>query len=119
MLFCYHLPPIDFWAGALTAQAMLASVQDWEAHAEPLAGFAARLAALEKDARDGFKQVGWEGDTSAGPYFFCLPDENLEFGCMLKQSNNGSTFVASPRPLPWLESLAMAPPYLHRIRRSA
>lgn len=51
---------------------------------------------------------GWEGDYQGGakPRVFFLPSENdFEYGFAWKQSNNGTTFVVSPYPLPWLDRL--------------
>jgi hypothetical protein len=105
-LHCYHACPIDWWDGALTANELLSKMSP-KSDAVDLSCAAARLAEIEADARVAFREIGWEGDVSEGPYFFCLPDEGYcSLGYMLKQSNNGSTFVASPQPLPWLETTA-------------
>jgi len=59
-------------------------------------------------AQAAAKEVDWEGDIRKGeqPYVSPLPhhdDTICEFLIAWKQDNNGSTFVASPYPLPWLE----------------
>jgi len=112
MLYCYRALPIDLWHGALTAKALIAELPDESSPHVPLRGesspkniaqFLRRVTELEKRAHEGFKKLGWEGDIREGPYFFCLPGETqLALGYMLKQDNNGTTFVASPHPLPWV-----------------
>jgi len=51
------------------------------------------------------REEGWEGDFGGNsPRVIFLPDENtFVYGFVWKQSNNGTTFVVSPQPLPWLE----------------
>jgi hypothetical protein len=45
----------------------------------------------------------WEGDIVNGPYWIPLPTEGDEkFLIAWKQTNNGTSFVASPFSLPWL-----------------
>jgi len=58
------------------------------------------------EARDAASKLGWEGDFREEPRVFWLPDADtgeLVFGFVWKQDNNGSTFVVSPLPLPWLD----------------
>ena len=48
----------------------------------------------------------WEGDIADGIYVFAIPTceyPEMMRGYIWKQSNNGSTFVASPVELPWLK----------------
>jgi hypothetical protein len=53
------------------------------------------------------RQVGWEGDIREGPYVSMLPNPGGDPQCSVliawKQDNNGTTFVASPYRLPWLD----------------
>lgn len=110
-LHCYHISPIDFWAGALSVKGIVAALDDYECAPDHLKRVLNDLAALEKLAKSGFRKLGWEGDATAGPSYFALPSETeFVFGYALKQSNNGSTFVASPHPLPWLDPLTMVDP---------
>lgn len=106
-LFCYHIAPIDFWDGALTASQLISNmgerVSTWEVYS-----VAHALHELEVRAQQAFRKIGWEGDVRTGPLFFALPGDNtMELGCMIKQDNNGSTFIASPHPLPWLAEGAL------------
>tara|TARA_Y100000310_G_scaffold337222_1_gene423770 strand:- start:2954 stop:3397 length:444 start_codon:yes stop_codon:yes gene_type:complete len=61
-----------------------------------------------QSVRHGFGHAGWEGDGSW--YFAVLPDPQ-EFGSQpifaAKQSNNGTTFIASRYKLPWLGDPAL------------
>lgn len=61
-----------------------------------------------QQAQAGAKQLGWEGDCSQGPYVAPLPAPDKEgrgrFVIGFKQSNNGTTFLASPDQLPQLGS---------------
>ena len=86
----YVLPPIDFGWTKLTIA---------DPDAEPLSAILKRAAALPKG-------YAWERDFTWGPGQFAIPTEN-EFivGYAWKQPNNGTTFVASPVELPWLEKL--------------
>lgn len=57
-------------------------------------------------AKEMATEVGWEGDwkSYAKPRVFFLPGEtNFEYAFAWKQDNNGTTFVISPQPLPWLD----------------
>ena len=56
-------------------------------------------------------RVFWEGDIVGGRIgVFWIPDPDnmtFEYAFAWKQVNNGSTFIVSPIPLPWLERLAL------------
>lgn len=44
-------------------------------------------------------KLGWEGDFICGPSVFFMPDpdrNNMSYGFVFKQYNNGETFVISP-----------------------
>jgi hypothetical protein len=109
-LYCYHISPIDFWFGAMTGSQLLKDAweecqQDWGL----LSWTCRRLADLQKHAEEAFKLIHWEGDVREGPYYFGLPgDKDMDIGYMIKQDNNGSCFIASPEPLPFLDSLTCA-----------
>jgi hypothetical protein len=63
------------------------------------------LSALQQKART--IRYPWEGDCSQGPFWLPLPADtgNYLFLFAWKQSNNGTTFVASPVELPWLDQI--------------
>lgn len=67
-----------------------------------LARFDLNFEAAKRMARD----LHWEGDFREGPFVMPVLVE-LEVGhaFVWKQDNNGSTFVLSPVPLPYLENL--------------
>jgi len=101
-LYCYHIAPIDFWYGAITKDEMLETVRrsgdQSERHA---AAVAEEIENLISKATEAFKQIGWEGDTLEGPFFFAVPScTRMQMGYILKQENNGDCFVASPIELP-------------------
>lgn len=52
--------------------------------------------------------AGWEGDFRGDPCVFCIPIENeIVYGFVWKQDNNGDTLVVTPEPLPWLDALVL------------
>lgn len=108
LLFCYQDSPIDWWTGMLLRDDLLAVASDDDLGEE--------LDRILDAAKLGFRHQGWDGDISAGPYFFALPDDSsTRLGVCLKQPNNGTTFVASPIRLSWYEGELCAPPVCVRI----
>lgn len=100
-------PPIDYWFGALTDKQLLDSAWDNYQDRGTIAEVCKHLAELKAKAEAAFKTIEWEGDVREGPYYFALPsDTDLSIGYIVKQENNGNCFVASPEPLPNLDSLA-------------
>ena len=90
-MYVYHTSPIDNWLG-------------WQEFATQKRD-PARLEAFFATAQIAARRIGWEGDISAGPYWMYFPSVDHEtFAVAWKQSNNGATFIASPYPLPWIES---------------
>jgi hypothetical protein len=106
LLYCYHIPPIDFWVGALAPAEFLAAAARSVEHewvVGEISELCAQIAILEHTARDAFARIGWEGDITSGPYLFAIPSDcSMLIGYALKQSNNGSCFVAAPCELPHL-----------------
>ncbi len=59
------------------------------------------------EAKSLAHEHGWEGDFRQGPSIFWLPDETgFIYGFVFKQDNNGTTFIISPRQLPWVEKFS-------------
>jgi hypothetical protein len=101
MIFCYATGPIDFWTGWTKPDDLFPlhpdaggldreEFEDWLVRAEGLA-----------------RDLGWEGNRSAGPFIAGLPASDSAGGDYMvgwKQPNNGTTFIASPHPLSWLGS---------------
>lgn len=103
-LYCYLIPPIDIWRGAMDRDGLIKALlgQSNDESDRLWAGNEADW--LESVSRRCFRELGWEGDVSDGPWFFAIPsDGKMEIGCAIKQGNNGDTFVSSPRPLSWLD----------------
>ena len=106
-LYCYEIPPIDYWFGALTDRQLLDSAWDNYQNLEHIAAVCKEVADLKGQAEAAFKTIGWEGDVREVPYYFALPgDTDLSIGYIVKQEDNGNCFVASPEPLPFLDRLA-------------
>lgn len=111
-MWVYHVAPIDFgWehlptvadvAGRLGAATAVASAM------KP--GSRESLEVSEflhawQIARDLASTAGWEGDFRDDPVVFWVPsDDGFRFGFVIKQDNNGSTFVVTPFQMPWLEN---------------
>lgn len=61
---------------------------------------------LWNQAQDAAGRQGGENDIREGPYVSVLPNPDgfcSEVIIAWKLNNNGTTFIASPFPLPWLE----------------
>jgi hypothetical protein len=100
-MIVYCITPIDDWRGWLKPEKLftdsprvetLYTKKRWEE-----SWILAQKLALE---------IGWEGDIreGCGPFVSVLPQPDVDnFLIAWKQDNNGTTFVASPYRLPWLE----------------
>jgi hypothetical protein len=112
-MFIYTICSIDNWYGWTPLTEVLDDALEraddrsfWLEHQELLdfwntAQKLARAHGWEGDIRGGF------GDEDGGPWFAPLPIDNsgeTVFIIAWKQDNNGTTFVASSIPLPWLRS---------------
>lgn len=115
-MYAYHLGPIDFgWEFMPTMAdtiAILVSprLQDYEDTIIHMARLKDFIGFLE-EAFQIARSIGWEGDFRPGyePRAFSVPvEDNIAFGLMWKQENNGSTFVVSPVELPHLAKMALA-----------
>lgn len=97
-MYVYAGCPIDFWSGWMPEAEYLAALA---ANEEDQATYYMRLGAAQVLA----KRLGWEGDMRQGPFVSGLPAPDSPYSEFLigwKQSNNGTTFIASPYELPWL-----------------
>jgi hypothetical protein len=57
-----------------------------------------------ESAKVAASQSGWERDFRNQPVVMWIPnDTEFNFGFVLKQDNNGTTYVVSPVEMPWLE----------------
>lgn len=76
--------------GDINARGIMSFVDDWQT------------------AKENARQAGWEGDFRHEPHVFWLPSEGaFEYGFVIKQDNNGTTFVISPQELPALEKASL------------
>lgn len=109
MFFTYAIGPIDFqWQHLKTVEKTAAglpvSVDKWGDGGPSRSEF---LAAWEQ-AQQEAKLAHWEGDFRHQPVVFWIPNANdatFDFGFVIKQDNNGSTFVISPVELPHLRTM--------------
>lgn len=112
--YAYGLSPIDFgWEFLPTVEEMasrfakhdaLLAIHD-EKFEEPLLP---KFMQYFEMAKARAREVGWEGDYrgSASPRVIFLPSEEMSgfvHAFVWKQGNNGSTFVVSHYPMPWLQ----------------
>jgi hypothetical protein len=113
-MIVYHINPIDCWTGWLKSkQFVKRSFREYDLAPRDLKEFydvlwdiRARIDQRFWKAKEQARKIGWEGDISCGPYFSAIPTSsiNSEYLIAWKQYNNGSTFVASPFRLSWLEN---------------
>lgn len=116
MWYRYELcGPIDYFSGCVQFNDYVKEIYESnDLYPESEFDIRERFKALSQiygevsEAMQGF--VSWEGDiVENGLLVFALPCDSCEtkVGFIWKQENNGSTFVASPFPLPWLEGCAV------------
>ena len=107
----YALPPIDFgWENLKsvreTAAAILASSTSGARPNDVDAADLNHFLTSWQSAKAAASAAGWEGDFREEPVVMWLPNESeFKHGFVLKQDNNGETFVVSPVELPWLEDV--------------
>jgi hypothetical protein len=108
-LYVYETEPIDLgWRLLLSVDAMREILAKEES--EFLHGvegyYSADFWAIWEQVQQVARSRGWDGTLRETPRVFFLPDPDPgEFACgfVWKQDNNGTTFVVSPKRLPWLE----------------
>ena len=105
-MYIYAIAPIDFWNGWQSAEEIVSLDHNFDwineiKFVDPDSYFS-----FLRKAKHAALMAGWEGDMSDGPYISMLPDDGdpgpCKFMIAWKQSNNGTTFIASPFELPWL-----------------
>ena len=103
-MIVYKLHPIDYWNGWQKPSDLFRVTVDYP----DLEWFdPATWAPMWAKARVLARKIGWEGDVSQGPYVTVLPGSpqpSVVIGW--KQANDGTTFIATPVVLPWLERVA-------------
>jgi len=101
-VFCYVIAPIDHWGLSVPLDEFLDDLSEDDC----ADAYRARCELFVAEAKKLARQAGWEGDMSEGPNVFGIPPgdtmPNFVMGLAWKQDNNGTTFICSPVPLPWL-----------------
>lgn len=103
--FVYVLPPIDWWEGWTPLRTLLLERRETyldeagDSVVEQLVDLTIRAARI-------FTLNGWEGDGwPDGWYVSALPTGEVgpDLLIAVKQRNNGTVYLLSPVPLPWIE----------------
>ena len=107
-MYVYCLNPIDFWNGWHLASDVVCVDMTFDYANETVQINAEDFFPKFTLAKFGARKLGWEEDISWGPFISALPVDDAGGPCPIiiawKQSNNGTTFVASPFELPWLHN---------------
>jgi hypothetical protein len=113
-MIVYALEPIDIWFGwTPLADAMADTTKTCaeDDYVDPCPISPATLRDAWSYAQILATRIGWDGDLREGPYFCPLPEsdgwgngESALFLLAWKMDDNGTTFVASPHRLPWLDA---------------
>ena len=104
--FAYSIEPIDFgWEHLIPVPNTLANlVKNTDENGDIDSAAIQDFLKAWDSAKTAAKQVGWEGDHRHDPAVFWLPSGGeFQIAFVIKQDNNGNTFVISPHALPWLK----------------
>jgi len=102
----YQITPIDNgWENLKTVKDTIVDiVKNEELSSDSVCGELAAFINNWNTAKSFATQKGWEGDFRREPCVFWIPaDTNFEYGFIIKETNNGTTYVISPQPLSWLK----------------
>lgn len=110
----YSINPIDFhWDRLPTVEETAASIGAHNARIRATGDDSDdgheinRFIADWESAQEAARAAGWEGDFRNPPAVFWLPsDSEFDYGFVIKQDNNGTTFVMSPVELPHLAGIS-------------
>lgn len=106
-MYYYETGPIDYFAGTISLDVFKEQIKkEVDKFQSPETIFNAALENLESAKIFMRTNANWEGDIITGPFVFAVPSPDkyeMEVGFVWKQSNNGTTFIASPFGLSWLE----------------
>ena len=104
-MFVYKIPPIDYWDGWLSEDEYLARAK---AHKNQLKDDIRK--SKQESLIKAIQELECKGGAYEGYFLSAIPrgDGTNGHGFLLawKQLENGSTFVASPYELPWLNGAA-------------
>ncbi|WP_312459550.1 hypothetical protein [Comamonas sp.] len=107
----YEIAPIDFgWHNIPKVEDVAGAIASREAQALVYHGNGSvdginisHFLSHWESAKDAALSKGWEGDHRNDPVVIWLPiEDGFQPAFVLKQDNNGTTFVVSPVPLPHL-----------------
>ena len=116
-MFRYQISPVDRFEGCKTLAQYIADCAESENECKGMyedASLSRVLDDLISETVMVYRDGYWEGDIIDHIYVLPLPPADLSDGCMdigfiWQQRNNGTTFVLSPRELPWLEENMIFP----------
>ncbi len=104
--FVYEFPPIDWFEGSLTLEQFVKEHVGTEDVTSVISVTAKIMEDIVSPRLSAIAEhTHWEGDMREPMRFIGLPNPdygNLELALLIKQDNNGTTFLASPFELPWL-----------------
>ena len=107
-MYYYVTCAIDWWEGLHTVEEYCAIIRKRNViHRIEYEYIQQEILNIQESLNNVIKNtnIEWEGDITAGPYVFLLPDPDgscFRYGFVWKQYNNGRTFIASPFELHWL-----------------
>lgn len=106
-MYYYATGPIDYFAGTVSIEELKKQIikETLDFQDSDLI-FNNIIRELEIAKVNIAKYSLWEGDIIEGPFVFAIPDPDIvgmQYGFVWKQRNNGTTFIASPCAIPWIE----------------
>lgn len=107
-IYVYEINPIDDWTGWMSEEEYFSSAKSQcDPHYFDEISTMAKIKATTGKAEYLAKKLGWEGDFTVGPLYSAIPslsgNSQSEMLIGWKQSNDGTTYIASPYSLSWLE----------------
>lgn len=104
--FAYELPPIDFgWPNLKTVEDTAGDIAklQFSLQSKGMRGDLTDTPTVDEfladweNAKAEAAHLGWEGDFREEPAVFWMPaEERFIYGFVIKQDNNGSTYVITP-----------------------
>ena len=106
-MYGYTIPPIDFFDGCIGLEDYIKSYDGCDTGEFGMYQKNERINDIITKLIIGMSSFEyWEGDIRGKIEVFSVPAEGMtEIGFILKQDNNGTTFIISPVPLPHLDYL--------------
>jgi hypothetical protein len=96
----YAIPPIDINWGQLKSptEVIREMTHDFN-EVDELRRFIKDLSS----AMEAFNSMGWQSTVTSDGVFYVPLENEFHYGFALKESDNGTTYIASPIPFPHLE----------------